>query len=83
MIKLRVFAAIASLGAFAAPVLAGPTLDAVKQRGEIICGVSTGIAGFSAPDSRGEWTGIDVDLCRDQPRLGALQLIRHHLAVGS
>jgi general L-amino acid transport system substrate-binding protein len=40
------------------------TLDAVKARGVLQCGVSTGVAGFSAPDSRGVWRGIDVDLCR-------------------
>lgn len=43
---------------------AGPTFDAVKERGFVQCGVSTGIAGFSAADSKGEWTGIDVDLCK-------------------
>ena len=49
---------------FAAPALAGATLDAVKARGSISCGVNTGVAGFSAPDSKGEWAGIDVDLCK-------------------
>ena len=48
----------------ALPALAGPTLDAIKARGEIVCGVNTGVAGFSAPDGRGEWKGIDVDVCR-------------------
>ncbi|MFN4283430.1 MAG: amino acid ABC transporter substrate-binding protein [Alphaproteobacteria bacterium] len=48
----------------ALPALAGPTLDAIKARGEIVCGVNTGVAGFSAPDGRGEWKGIDVDICR-------------------
>jgi general L-amino acid transport system substrate-binding protein len=43
---------------------AGGTLAAVKQRGELVCGVSTGIAGFSATDSQGKWTGLDVDVCR-------------------
>jgi len=40
------------------------TLDAVKQRGFVQCGVNTGVAGFSAPDSKGVWRGIDIDLCR-------------------
>lgn len=40
------------------------TLDAVKQRGRLICGVSQGISGFSAPDANGKWTGFDVDFCR-------------------
>src|SRR5690606_24548133 len=43
---------------------AGPTFDAVKENGFVQCGVSTGIAGFSSADSKGEWTGIDVDLCK-------------------
>jgi general L-amino acid transport system substrate-binding protein len=40
------------------------TLDAVKSKGYVQCGVNTGLAGFSQPDSRGAWKGIDVDLCR-------------------
>src|SRR5438067_3494379 len=40
------------------------TLKAVKDRGSLICGVSQGIPGFSNPDDRGNWTGLDVDLCR-------------------
>ncbi len=42
----------------------GGTLAAVKQRGEVVCGVSTGVTGFSAADSQGKWTGLDVDVCR-------------------
>ena len=44
-------------------VLAG-TLADVLDRGELHCGVTTGVTGFSAPDSAGNWTGIDVDGCR-------------------
>lgn len=40
------------------------TLDSVKSRGQLYCGVNTGIAGFSAPDDKGNWKGLDVDLCR-------------------
>jgi general L-amino acid transport system substrate-binding protein len=40
------------------------TLDAVRNKGFVQCGVNTGLAGFSQPDSRGVWKGIDVDLCR-------------------
>ncbi|MEN3349141.1 MAG: ral L-amino acid transport system substrate-binding protein [Bradyrhizobium sp.] len=40
------------------------TLDTVKQRGTLVCGVSTGFAGFSAPDSQGNFKGLDVDYCR-------------------
>src|SRR6201989_1055430 len=40
------------------------TLDAVKQRGTLVCGVSTGFAGFSSPDSQGNFKGLDADYCR-------------------
>lgn len=40
------------------------TLDIVKTRGHLICGVNTGLAGFAAPDDRGNWVGLDVDFCR-------------------
>jgi general L-amino acid transport system substrate-binding protein len=40
------------------------TLDTVKQRGQLVCGVSTGFAGFSVPDSQGNFRGIDADYCR-------------------
>jgi len=40
------------------------TLDAVRSKGYVQCGVNTGVAGFSAPDSKGVYKGIDVDLCR-------------------
>ncbi len=43
---------------------ADTTLDIVKKRGHLKCGVSQGLPGFSNPDSKGNWTGIDVDLCR-------------------
>jgi len=40
------------------------TLEAVHKRGHLQCGVNTGLAGFSQPDSKGVWHGIDVDFCR-------------------
>ncbi len=40
------------------------TLDTVRSKGHVQCGVNTGLAGFSQPDSKGVWKGIDVDLCR-------------------
>jgi general L-amino acid transport system substrate-binding protein len=43
---------------------AGPTLDAVKARGELICAVNGNRPGFSAIDSKGAWSGLDVDTCR-------------------
>ncbi len=40
------------------------TLDTVKKNDHVKCGVSTGLAGFSAADEKGNWQGIDVDVCR-------------------
>ena len=40
------------------------TLDTIKQRGQVICGVNTGLPGFAAPNEKGEWTGLDVDYCK-------------------
>src|SRR6266705_2888397 len=51
------------LGFSAAPATA-QTLKAVKDRGSLICGVSQGLPGFSNPDDKGAWTGLDVDFCR-------------------
>lgn len=48
----------------AAPAFAGKTLDAIKARGQLVCGVNTGLAGFSSADSAGNWTGLDVDICK-------------------
>jgi general L-amino acid transport system substrate-binding protein len=50
--------------ALASQAEAGATLDAVKSRDMLRCGVNTGLAGFSLPDSQGNWTGHDVDYCR-------------------
>ena len=43
---------------------AGETFDAVKAKGFVQCGVHTGLPGFSIADSKGQWSGIDVDICR-------------------
>jgi general L-amino acid transport system substrate-binding protein len=56
--------AAATLAGVATTAYAGKELDAIKARGSLICGVSTGVAGFAAADSQGKWTGIDVDVCR-------------------
>lgn len=55
-------AAIALWGA-AQPAAAG-TLDTVKQRGSLQCGVSEGLIGFSEKDAQGAWSGFDVDFCK-------------------
>ena len=53
-------------GASVGPAIAqgGGTLATVKQRGELACGVSTGVSGFSIADAQGKYTGLDVDVCR-------------------
>ena len=51
--------ALASLGA-----QADSTLDAVKSKGHVQCGVNTGLPGFAVADAKGEWTGMDVEVCR-------------------
>jgi general L-amino acid transport system substrate-binding protein len=43
---------------------AGTTIDAIKAKGALRCGVNTGLLGFSAPDSTGHWNGLDADFCR-------------------
>jgi general L-amino acid transport system substrate-binding protein len=43
---------------------AGAIFDAIKDKGFIQCGVNVGLAGFSNPDDAGDWSGIDVDVCR-------------------
>ncbi len=63
-IKLGAVALAAATTLVSAPAFAGKTLDAIKARGQIVCGVNTGLAGFSAADSSGKWTGLDVDVCR-------------------
>ena len=54
----------ASLLAASVAGASAATLDTVKQRGTLVCGVSTGFAGFSVPDSQGKFKGLDVDYCR-------------------
>jgi len=53
-------AAVAFLGA----AQAGKDLDAIKANGAIKCGVSTGLAGFSMADSKGNYTGLDAEFCK-------------------
>jgi general L-amino acid transport system substrate-binding protein len=48
----------------ALPALAGQTFDSVKAKGFVQCGVNLGLYGFSAPDDKGNWSGLDVDACR-------------------
>ena len=57
--------AILTAGALASmPAQAGKTLDAIKARGQLNCGVNPSLPGFSAADSQGVWAGLDVDVCK-------------------
>ena len=58
MLALAAFASFVAGSAFAG------TLDDVKKKGYLDCGINTGLIGFAAPDDKGEWTGFDVDFCR-------------------
>ena len=60
MIKIILFFTIFIL-AFS---LNAKTLDYVKDRGYLICGISENLVGFAAPNNKGEWVGFDVDICR-------------------
>jgi general L-amino acid transport system substrate-binding protein len=60
----KLAATAALLVAATAAAQAGTTFDNIKKKGFVQCGVSTGVAGFSAADSKGVWKGFDVDLCR-------------------
>ena len=63
--KTLIAAAIAGAAALSAPAaFAGKTLDDIKSKGQVTCGVNTGLAGFSAADSNGKWAGLDVDVCK-------------------
>ena len=59
-----VAASALAVAASSGPAQAGAIFDAIKDKGFIQCGVSTGLAGFSNPDDAGNWSGIDVDVCR-------------------
>ena len=62
-VPIRALAAFLAVAVPAAPALAG-TLDDVKQRGHLNCGVNQGLLGFGIADASGKWAGFDVDYCR-------------------
>lgn len=62
--RLLSMVALLAASAIATPALAGVTLDAVKKRGNVLCGVNTSAPGFSSADSQGNWHGLDVNICR-------------------
>ena len=53
-----------TVAGLAAGAASAATLDDVRERGVLNCGVTTGLVGFAAPDSNGEWDGFDVAVCR-------------------
>src|SRR5258708_11157882 len=63
--RLVAIGALFLAGAASAQTLApSPTLDAVKARGHVECGVHLGLPGFSFANDKGEWSGLDVDYCK-------------------
>src|SRR5437867_5656983 len=62
-LKALVGGLVGAIALSATPAYAGKTLDAIKARGQVICGVNTGLAGFSQADDKG-WSGLDVDVCK-------------------
>ena len=64
--KMKLLAAAVALAASVAavPAHAGATLDKVKARDQLVCGVNTTAPGFSSADSQGRWQGLDVNTCR-------------------
>lgn len=61
--SLAIAAGVASL-ALTASVASADTLSNIKSKGFLQCGVNVALAGFSASDDKGQWTGLDVDFCR-------------------
>jgi general L-amino acid transport system substrate-binding protein len=62
--KRTVFLGALTVAGVAAGASAAATLDDVKARGKLNCGVTTGLVGFAAPDANGVWEGFDVAVCR-------------------
>ena len=62
--KKTVFFGALTVAGVAASMASAATLDDVKARGTLNCGVSTGLVGFASPDANGVWAGFDVGVCR-------------------
>ena len=62
--KKSVFLGALTVAGLVAGAAAAATVDDVKARGKLNCGVTTGLQGFAAPDANGNWEGFDVDVCR-------------------
>jgi general L-amino acid transport system substrate-binding protein len=55
---------IVAAGLLLSPIASAQTLEKIKARGNVTCGVNPGLLGFSTRDAQGNWSGFDVDLCR-------------------
>jgi general L-amino acid transport system substrate-binding protein len=64
MKRVSLVLALAVAACLSAQAASTQTLKTVKDRGMLSCGVSQGLPGFSSPDDKGNWTGLDVDICR-------------------
>jgi general L-amino acid transport system substrate-binding protein len=64
MKRVSLFLTLAVAAGFSVQAASAQTLKTIKDRGLLSCGVTQGIAGFSLPDDKGNWTGLDVDICR-------------------
>jgi general L-amino acid transport system substrate-binding protein len=64
MKRVSLVVTLALAAGLSAQAASAQTLKAVKDRGMLSCGVSQGLPGFSTPDDKGNWTGLDVDICR-------------------
>ena len=64
MKKITATVLLASVLAVSANTASAATLDDVKSKGHVQCGVSQGLPGFSNFDDKGNWSGVDVDVCR-------------------
>ena len=61
---IGIIAGLVAMMAIFGSARAGTTLDTVRAHDMLTCGVNTGLAGFAQPDSKGVWTGLDVDTCK-------------------
>jgi general L-amino acid transport system substrate-binding protein len=64
MKRVSLVLTLAVAAGFSIQAASAQTLKTIKDRGLLSCGVTQGLAGFSLPDDKGNWTGLDVDVCR-------------------
>src|SRR5947207_12885065 len=64
MKRVSLVLTLAVAAGFSIQAASAQTLKTIKDRGMLSCGVTQGLAGFSLPDEKGNWIGLDVDVCR-------------------